>query len=87
MVNAMTSRLQIVVSSRLPAGPPGIGPRQSLWRRFKTLLAGIAISVVAVALLVVALVLGSILAAVVLIVLVVAVVAVIVKVTLRRTTQ
>ena len=83
----MTSRLQIVVSSKLPAGPPGIDPRPSVWRRFKMLLAGIAISVVAVALLVLVLVLGSILAAVVLIFLLVMIVAVILKVTLRRATR
>jgi hypothetical protein len=80
----MNRRMQIVISSRPSIGPPGTSPPLSLWQRFKLLIIGIAMAVVAVGILVAALIFGSILAAVLWIALVAVIVAVIIKAMFRR---
>lgn len=80
----MNRRMQIVISSRPPTGLPGTSPSLSLWQRFKLLIIGIAMAVVAVGILVAALIFGSILAAILWIVLVAVIVAVIIKTMFRR---
>jgi len=76
--------MQIVISSRTPAGPPGTSPPLTVWQRFKLLFMGIAMAVVAVAVLVAALIFGSILAAVLWIALVAVIVFIIIKGMFRR---
>jgi hypothetical protein len=76
--------MQITISSRPPAGPPTITPRLGFWRRFKLLITGIGIAIVAVAVLVATLVLGSILAAVVGIAILAALIAALIKITFKR---
>jgi hypothetical protein len=83
-IEAMNRRMQIVISSRPPIGPPGTSPPLTFWQRFKLLIIGIAVAVAAVAVLVAALIVGSILAAVLWIVLVAVIVAVIIKAMFRR---
>lgn len=80
----MNRRMQITISSRPPDGPPVLSPRLTFWQRFKLLLAGVGIAVIAVAILVAALVLGSILATLVGIVLLILAVAIAIKVALKR---
>ncbi len=76
--------MQIVISSRPPIGPPGTSPPLTIWQRFKLLIVGIAMAVIAVAVLVAALIFGSILAAVLWIALASVIVAVIIKAMFRR---
>ena len=80
----MTRRVQIVITSRPPAGPQDIVPRLGFWQRFKLLITGLSIAVVAVALLIVAVVLGSLLAAVILVVMAVTIVLIVVSASFRR---
>lgn len=80
----MNRRMQITISSQPPAGPPVLAPRLSFWQRFKLLLTGVGIAVIAVTILVAALVLGSILATLVGIILLILVVAIAIKVALKR---
>jgi hypothetical protein len=80
----MNRRMQIVISSRPPAGPPGTSPPLTFWQRFKLLIIGIGMAVVAVGILVAALIFGSILAAVLWIALVAVIVIVIIKAMFRR---
>jgi len=68
-------RFQIVLSTQ----PGPNQPPLSVWQRFKLLFAGLAILIVAVAVLVVALIFGSILAAVLWVCLVLVIAAVILK--------
>jgi hypothetical protein len=78
------SRFQIVLSSKQrpnelsPAPPPGF------WSRFKVLLAGLAVAVLAITVLVAALILGSVIAVVLAVLLVIGVAVVIVKTALMR---
>jgi hypothetical protein len=83
----VSRRLQIVISHRPAPGDLVAAPHPGFWRRFKLLLAGLAITVIAVAILALALVLGSIMAAVVWIVLLVVIVAFIIRATLQRPHQ
>ena len=78
----MNRRMQIVISSGAPEGPPGTS--LTIWQRFKLLIIGIAMAVIGVAVLVAALIFGSILAAVLWIALVAVIVAVIIKAIFRR---
>lgn len=81
----MNRRMQIVVSSRPPTGPPGFSCLPlSFWQRFKLRISIIAIALVAVAVLVAALVLGFIIVAIVWIVLMAVIMAILVKTMLRR---
>jgi hypothetical protein len=80
----MNRRIQIVVSSRPPAGLPGTYPALSFWQRIKLLISLTAIALVAVSVLVAALVLGFFFAAILWIVLVAVIVAVLIKTILRR---
>lgn len=83
-VEQMTRRVQIVVTSRPPAGPGDVVPHPGFWQRFKMLIAGLGIAVVAVALLIVAVVLGSLLAGIILVAMAVVIVFVVVKMSLKR---
>jgi hypothetical protein len=83
----MTRRVQIVVSSRPPAGPQGIAPRPGFWQRFKLLILGLGVASVTIALLIVAVVLGSLLAGVILVVMAVTIVFFVVRVSLKRGRQ
>jgi hypothetical protein len=80
----MNRRMQIIVSSRPAAGSPGITPPLSFWQRFKMLITGLGIAVLAGAVVVAALVLGSILVALVGLVLVAVIVYLVIKATFRR---
>jgi membrane protein YdbS with pleckstrin-like domain len=80
----MNRRMQIVISSRPSIGPAGTSPPLTFWQRFKLLIIGIAMAVIAVAVLVAALIFGSILAAVLWIALVAVIVVVIIKAMFRR---
>ncbi|MGC2697492.1 MAG: hypothetical protein WA738_17020 [Candidatus Angelobacter sp.] len=76
--------MQITISSRPPGQAPIISPRLSFWQRFKLLITGIGVAVVALAVLVAALVLGSILAVVIGIAILAVLVTVLIKLTLKR---
>lgn len=84
MFGAMNRRMQIIISSRRSVGPPGTSLPLTFWQRFKLLIIGIAMAVIAVAVLVAALIFGSILAAVLWIALVAVIVAVIFKAMFKR---
>lgn len=79
----MNRRVQIVISSRPPAGSTETSPPLTFWQRFKLLIIGIAMAVVAVSVLIAALIFGSILAAVLWIALIVVIVIVIFKTMFR----
>lgn len=74
-------RYQIVLSTR--SSPEDAGRPLSIWSRFKALFAGLAILIVAVAILALALILGSIMAAVLWVCLVLVIAGVVVKATWR----
>jgi hypothetical protein len=80
----MNRRMQIVISSRPSIGAPGTSLPLTFWQRFKLLIMGIAMAVIAVAVLVAALIFGSILAAVLWIALVAVIVSIIIKAMFRR---
>jgi hypothetical protein len=76
--------MQIVISSRPSIGAPGTSPPLTFWQRFKLLIMGISMAVIAVAVLVAAMIFGSILAAVLWIALVAVIVSIIIKAMFRR---
>jgi hypothetical protein len=77
-------RLQIVISSRPPAGFPGLPQKRSFWHRFKLLITGTSIALGVATILVAALVLGWIVAAVICLLMIIVVVVAILKATIRR---
>ena len=80
----MNPKVQIVISSKRQAGTPGSSRPLSVWQRFKLLIVGLAVAMVAIVVLVFALVVGSLVAAALWIGLVAVVATVIVKGALRR---
>ena len=84
MGSGMRPRFHIVVSSKQVRGSPSQASPLSFWGRFKLLLAGLTLAVLAVAVLIAAFILGSVIAAVLAVLLVIAIAAVIVKTALMR---
>ena len=81
----MARRLQIIISSRPPAGLPGQPTQKpSFWNRFKLLVAGICIAIATAGVLVTALVLGWIVAAVICLLVMIVVIVVILRGIIRR---
>jgi hypothetical protein len=80
----MNRKMQIVISSRPSIGAPGTSPPLTFWQRFKLLIMGIAMAVIAVAILIAALIFGSILAAMLWIALVAVIVFIIIKAMFKR---